>query len=88
MQTGLRHGLSLLPLLLAGACLLLWPLLATPAPLRAATQLVAPESLPDFSDDLHWQDLEQSLRESLRFLDALHRSDLFSWPANASLQSG
>lgn len=42
-----------------------------PALPQAATRLVAPESLPDFSDDLHWQGLEESLRESLHYLDTL-----------------
>ncbi len=52
------------------AGIVLWLLFASPV-LWAASQLLPPEALPDFSDDLHWHDLEKSLQESLAYLDSL-----------------
>lgn len=52
-----------------GAGLVLLVLLCSVLPLRAAAQPVSLDDYPLFSDDLHYQALEASLKESLTYLN-------------------
>lgn len=56
-------------LYLMGAGVVLLVLLSSVLPLRAAAQSVSLDDYPLFSDDLHYQTLEASLKESLTYLD-------------------
>ena len=67
-----------LALLFALVVLVLFLLFSSPPWARASARLVPPVAFPLFSDDLHYQGLEESLEESLAYLNKLPSDRRFS----------